>query len=67
MKINVNEGAKIVTLWLNSRENARKNLPANIEKKIEEYKQKKYKICIYQSGNEDLKRNLLRLVINNSY
>lgn len=67
MKININEKAKVVALWLNNQENPQMNLPINIEKEIETYKEKKYKICIYQSGRDDLKRNLLNLVINNAY
>jgi len=65
LKIDVNEKAKIVAVWCSNQENPQKNLPINIEKEIESYKQKKYKICIYQSGNDDIKRNLLNLVINN--
>ena len=67
MKINVNEKEKIVALWFNSQENPEQNLPTNIEKEIENYKQKKYRICMYQSGNEDIKNNLLNLILNNDY
>ncbi len=67
MKININEKAKVVALWLNNQENPQMNLPINIEKEIEKYKEKKYKICIYQSGNDNLEKNLLNLVINNAY
>jgi len=65
LKIDINEKAKIIAIWCSNQENLQKNLPINIEKEIESYKQKKYKICIYQSGNDDIKRNLLNLVINN--
>lgn len=66
MRIAINKDSKIVALWLNSQENLQMNVPINIKNEIEEYKQKKYKVCIYQSGNEDLKKNLLNLVINNA-
>ena len=39
----------------------------DIEKEIEIYRQKKYKICMYQSGNDDIKINLLNLILNNAY
>lgn len=67
MKIDINEKAKVVALWFTNQENPQENLPINIEKEIEIYKQKKYKICIYQSGNDDIKINLLNLILNNAY
>lgn len=57
MKIDINEKAKVVALWYSNQENPQKNLPSNIEKEIETYRQKKYRICIYQSGNDDIKTN----------
>lgn len=66
MKIDINEKAKVVALWYSNQENPQKNLPSNIEKEIETYRQKKYKICIYQSGNDDIKKNFLNLILNNS-
>lgn len=66
MKIDINEKAKVVALWYSNQENPQKNLPSNIEKEIETYRQKKYKICIYQSGNDDIKTNFLNLILNNS-
>lgn len=67
MKINVNDKEKVVALWFTSQENPKQNLPTNIEKEIENYKQKKYRICMYQSGNDDIKTNLLNLILNNAY
>lgn len=66
MKIDINEKAKVVALWYSNQENPQKNLPSNIEKEIETYRQKKYRICIYQSGNDDIKTNFLNLILNNS-
>lgn len=67
MNINVNEKNKIVSLWFTNQENPEQNLPENIKKEIEIYKQKKYRICMYQSGNDDIKINLLNLILNNAY
>ncbi len=67
MKIDINENAKIVALWFTNQENPQENLPLDIEKEIEIYRQKKYKICMYQSGNDDIKINLLNLILNNAY
>lgn len=66
MKIDINEKAKVVALWFTNQEDPQEKLPTNIEKEIEVYKQKKYRICIYQSGSDDLKMNLLNLILNNA-
>ena len=67
MKIDINDNSKIVALWFNSKENPQQNMPHNIEQEIEKYKKLKYKICMYQSGTNDIKKDLLKLIINNAY
>lgn len=67
MKIDVNKQSKVVALWFCNQENPQEDLPPNIEKEIEEYRKKKYRICMYQSGNDDIKINLLNLILNNAY
>ena len=66
MKIKVNENLKMVELWLCNNENLTKDLPKSIEGEIEQYKNLNYKICVFKSGNEDIKKNLLSLIINNA-
>ena len=39
---------------------------SNKKEQIETYKKKKYRICMYQSGNDDIKINLLKLILNNA-
>ena len=64
MRVKVNSEDKIVSLWFENEEaNDIKN--KEIDDKIEEYRKQKYKICFYQPGKEDLKKNLLDLIINN--
>ena len=67
LKININDDAKVVALWFGINENAKDNLPKDIGRKIDEYREKKYKICMYQSGNDDIKNNILNLILNNAY
>lgn len=67
MKIDVNNNSKIVALWLDSKENPQQNIPYNIEQELEKYRKLKYKICMYQSGKNDIKKDLLNLIINNAY
>ena len=66
LRIDVNEKNKILALWLTNQESINQNLPKDIENEIEKYKEQKYRICIYQSGNEDIKNNLLNLILNNA-
>ena len=66
MQIDINEKDKIIALWFTNKENPQANLPKNIEEQIETYKKKKYRICMYQSGNDDIKINLLKLILNNA-
>lgn len=65
MKIKINDELKIVSLWLGNDEINEKNFE-EIDEKIDEYKKQKYKICLYQSGVEDIKKNVLDLIINNA-
>ena len=43
MKIDINEKEKVVALWFSNKENPQKNLPSDIEKEIETYRQKNIK------------------------
>lgn len=65
MKLDVNEKNKTIMLWCYNKENPNTNIPKNIENTIKQYKQKKYRVCIFQSGNEDIKNNFLQLMDNN--
>lgn len=65
MLMNVNEKSKILELWFTKDEDSHSILPLNIEKEIEKYKAQKYKICMYQSGLQDIKANILDLILNN--
>ena len=65
MKVSINDDSKIVALWLNNEEKAETNLPINVNEIVEKYKSKKYKVCIYQSGQDEIKNNFLQLILNN--
>lgn len=66
MRVSINENSKIIAFWLNNEENVEMNLPKNVIEIIEKYKNEKYKVCMYQSGQEDLKSNFLQLILNNA-
>ena len=61
LKFDVNKNNKTIVLWCYNKENFNTNIPKNIENKINQYKEKKYKVCIFQSGKEDIKKNFLQL------
>ena len=65
MLMNVNEKSKILELWFTKDEDSHSILPLNIEKEIEKYKAQKYKICMYQSGLQDIKANILDFFLKN--
>lgn len=67
MKIDVNDNTKIVSIWCGCEENVEEHLPNNIEEKLNQYRQKKYRICMYQSGQDDIKNNVLNLILNNAH
>ena len=61
LQIKVNDKDKIVSIWIGSEEIDERK----INKDINEYKEKKYRICMYQSGKEDIRENILDLILNN--
>lgn len=66
MRISIDDQNKMLALWLNNQEDIEKNITQDTKEAIDEYKKKKYKICIFQSGTEDIKTNLLKLILNNA-
>lgn len=65
MRVSINDDSKIIAVWLNNEENTETNLPKNVSEIVEKYKSKKYKVCMYQSGQDDIKNNFLQLILNN--
>ena len=65
MKLDINEKNKTIMIWCNNKDKPITNIPLNIQNEINRYKQKKYKVCIIQSGKEDIKNNFLQLMKNN--
>lgn len=60
MYINKNDKAKIIYVYTND------SIETNdLKNELEEYANKNYRICIYESGKEELEKNMLNLVCNN--
>lgn len=66
MRIDINDSNKILAIWTTNQENSKTDIQKKLEQTIEKYKKQKYKICIYQSGKDNIKSNLLDLILNNA-
>lgn len=66
MRVSINDNSKIIALWLSNEDNMETNISKNVKEVIEKYQSKKYKVCMYQSGNDDIKSNFLQLILNNA-
>ena len=72
MNIDVNDEFKFAVIWLTNEEKENQNIQDSIKSIIAEYRQKKYKFVIMESGRQDLlelTKSLLNhnknLVVNN--
>ncbi len=65
MHFNVNDESKILSVWITKEESVNNELSIELEEIIAKYKAKKYRICIYKSGTNDFKKDILNLILNN--
>jgi hypothetical protein len=63
--MNVRDDSKIVEIWLTNAEKNDPELKAGLQKIYDEYKEKKYTVAVFQSGNQDLYQNTLALLSYN--
>jgi hypothetical protein len=63
--MNVRDDSKIVEIWLSNAEKNDPALKAGLQKVYDEYKEKKYTVAVFQSGNQDLYQNTLALLSYN--
>ena len=54
MEINVHDDKKYVSIWLTKAESADTELKSKLESLYAEFKKKKYRVVIFESGNGDL-------------
>lgn len=60
--MNVNDGKKLVTVWLTNGETYDDKLKAGLEDVYAEYSAKKYLVAVFESGREELYDNTLALL-----
>lgn len=60
--MNVNDGKKLVTVWLTNGEKYDDKLKARLEDVCAEYSAKKYLVAVFESGREELYDNTLALL-----
>ena len=65
MEINVRDDDRIVEVWLTNREKTNERLRMSLQPLFDEYKDKKYKVALLQSGNGDLADYTAGLLLHN--
>ena len=65
MEICVKDSAKIVEVWLSNTERSNTALRQSLKPLYEKYKQKKYKVAVFESGHGDLLDNTEGLLLHN--
>lgn len=65
MEIIVQEQRKLVTVWLNRKDQENSALQEQLKSLYAGYAEKKYTVAEYHSGGEELYRNILDLLLYN--
>ena len=65
IEINVRDDDRIVEVWLTNGEKANERLKMSLQPLFDEYKQKKYKVAVFQSGGSDLADCTAGLLLHN--
>jgi len=65
VEINVRDDDRIVEVWLTNREKANERLRMSLQPIFDEYKQKKYKVAVFRSGNGKLADYTSGLLLHN--
>lgn len=53
MQLQINDKMKLVSIWLTRSESKDNNLKESLKPLYAEYKAKKYKVAVFQSGDEE--------------
>ena len=65
MEICVKDSLKIVEIWMTNAEQGNAVLRKSLRPLFDEYKQKKYKVAVFESGRDDLLYNTAGLLLHN--
>lgn len=65
MRLTVNKEGKYAMVWLTNAEKADPKVMDSLQPLIEECKEKKYRLVIFESGEQDLQEKTTDLLIHN--
>ena len=65
MNLTVNNESKYAIVWMTNAEKADPEMMKSLQPLIEEYKEKKYRLVIFESGEQDLVEKTSDLLIHN--
>ena len=65
MEMNIRDNERIVEIWLTNSEKTNEKLKKSLQPIFDEYKQKKYKVAVFQSGSRDLADSTAGLLLHN--
>ena len=65
MEVCVKDSLKIVEIWITNAEQGNAALRESLQPLFNEYKQKKYKVAVFESGWDDLLYNTAGLLLHN--
>ncbi len=65
MQIKIHDESKMVEIWLNRAEQEDPAVQANLGRLYEKYRQKKYLVAVYRSGQQDFYNNVRDLLLYN--
>ena len=65
MEMTVRDDERIVEIWLSNHEKTNDKLKKTLQPIFDEYKQKKYKVAVFQSGSRDLVDSTAGLLLHN--
>ena len=65
MQISIDNKVKYISVWLNHHDMNEPSTELEIQKLVEEYKPKKYRVVVFESGNRDLVECTAELLVHN--
>ena len=65
MQISIDKQVKYISVWLSHQEINDPNTEIKVQKIVEEYRPRKYRVVVFESGNRDLLECTTDLLIHN--
>lgn len=65
MQVSIDNKVKYISVWLSHQDMNDPETEIKIQKMVEEYKPKKYRVVVFESGNRDLLECTADLLVHN--